>query len=151
MANHLDFDSAIPRFESWRPSQQVIDLALFLRPTPNAREQRAFATSDVVCASQTRRKGVKFGVCLSGANLASVLSARMHRRHPRGKRKIREPRDFGWWAAPSPTAAVKRDSAGAMQRGSSRFPHGVPSLKIARRRMRRAGRPNHRERVEVAV
>jgi hypothetical protein len=23
-ANHLDFDSAIPRFESWRPSQQIL-------------------------------------------------------------------------------------------------------------------------------
>jgi hypothetical protein len=67
------FDSAIPRFESWRPSQQVVDLAPFLRSAPNAGEQRAFATSDVVCASQTGRKGVKFGVCLSGANLASVF------------------------------------------------------------------------------
>jgi hypothetical protein len=25
-ANHLDFDSAIPRFESWRPSQPVLSL-----------------------------------------------------------------------------------------------------------------------------
>jgi hypothetical protein len=67
------FDFAIPWFESWHPSQQVVDLGLFLRLAPNAREQPAFATSDVVCASQTRRNGVKFGVCLSGVNLASVF------------------------------------------------------------------------------
>jgi hypothetical protein len=103
--------NVIPRFESWRPSQQVVDLAHFLRSAPNAREQRAFATSDIVCASQTRRKGVKFGVCLSGVNLASVFvrenASRSYSLAPTRKRKIREPRDLGRWPAPSPTAAVQ--------------------------------------------
>jgi hypothetical protein len=147
--------SAILRFESWRPSQQVIDLALFLRSAANAREERAFATSDVVCASQTRRKGVKFGVCLSGANLASVFvrenASRSYSLAPRGRGRCASRATSVGGRRQALQLRCKCDSAGAMQEVHHDFPPGGQSLKIARSRMRRAGQPNHRERVEVAA
>jgi hypothetical protein len=85
-------------------SQQVVDLSLVLRSAPIAREQRAFATSDVVCASQTRKKGVKFDVCLSGVNLASVFVREKHREaDPAGAtcRCRRAYHDFPTWSARS--------------------------------------------------
>ena len=44
LKNRSDFDSAILRFESWRPSQQVIDFARFSIRTRNLREYGASAT-----------------------------------------------------------------------------------------------------------
>jgi len=64
---------------------------------------------------------------------------------------MREPRDLGGGPRQALQLRCKRDSAGAMQEGSSRSRPGAQSLKIARSRMRRAGRPNHRERAEAAA
>jgi hypothetical protein len=47
------FDSAIPRFESWRPSQQITVFASFSCFTRNARAGRAFAALSP--CSQNRR------------------------------------------------------------------------------------------------
>jgi hypothetical protein len=76
---NLDFDSAIPRFESWRPSQPVIVFALLSVFARNAREHGHLRRAALSACRKTEDEGPDFGVCLCGPISASRFDKRIAR------------------------------------------------------------------------
>ncbi len=64
MARRGDFDSAIPRFESWRPSQPVGSLRCDFQVWENRRHSRGLAGNGRVFGEENRALPTEGGVFL---------------------------------------------------------------------------------------
>src|SRR6266478_2704961 len=63
-ANYLDFDSAIPRFESWRPSHPIRSLRCDFQVWENRRHFRGLAGNGRVFGEENRALPTEGGVFL---------------------------------------------------------------------------------------